>query len=156
MLTECMENSAITDDRKYDFLGITLSTLCGIHCLLTPLAILYFPVFGEKLQSPWIHSILIGFVALSFHQSVYSHYKFHRSKMTLWTGILGFALLLVTYFVEIFAHSHEHEHGHGHGEGHHEENLMLYLAVAGAALLVTSHILNIRKCRCLKGKGQCT
>lgn len=137
--------------RNYDLLGIFLSTLCGIHCLVTPLALLYIPSVGEHLESPWVHALLIGFVALAFHQSVYSHYKFHRSKTTLGVGLLGFAILLTTTLFEVFAHSHEQ----GHGDGHQEEGAMLYLALVGAILLITSHILNIRKCQCLTNNGLC-
>lgn len=147
-----MNETATLNSRNYDLLGIFLSTICGIHCLITPLAILYFPSFGETLESPWIHALLIGFVALAFYQSVYLHYKLHRSKTTLITGLLGFLILLVTSLMEVFSHGYEH----GHSDGHHEESLIVYFAVAGAVLLVTSHILNIRKCRCLTGDGLCT
>ena len=146
-----MDKMAVVNDRNYDVWGIALSTLCGVHCILTPLAILYFPRVGGHLESPWFHTVLIGLVAWVFHQSVYSHYKLHRSKVTLGAGLFGFAILLATYLFEVFAHSHEQ----GHGEGHHEEGLVVYLAVVGAVLLVTSHILNIRKCRCLDDKGLC-
>ena len=148
-----MKNAAVSTYQTYDFLGIFLSTLCGVHCIITPLLILYFPSLGESFQSPWVHTFLIGFAGWSFHKSVYSHYKFHRSKATLGSGLLGFAILLVVYFLEVFSHSDEHGHA---GEGHHEESFLVYLAVTGAILLVTSHILNIRKCKCLSADGLCS
>ena len=150
-----MQKEAASGNQAYDFVGMVLSILCGIHCIITPILILSFPILDERLNSPWVHGVLIGFVAWAFYQSVYLHFKLHKSKKTLITGILGFVILLGVSLVEIFAHADEHGHGHGGAEGHHDESFMLYFAVTGSVLLVTSHILNIKECKCLTGKGVC-
>ena len=150
-----MQKEAVSGNQSYDFVGMVLSILCGIHCIVTPLLILSFPILDERLNSPWVHGVLIGFVAWAFYQSVYLHFKLHKSKMTLVTGIVGFVILLGVSLVEIFAHADEHGHGDGGAEGHHDESFLLYFAVTGSILLVTSHILNIKECKCLKGKGVC-
>lgn len=151
-----MKKAMVTNYQNYDFVGIFLSVLCGVHCLITPLLILYFPSLGENFESPWVHAILMTLVGWAFYQSIYVHYKLHRSKATLGTGLLGFAILIVVSAVEVFSHSDEHGHGHGGAEVHHDESFMLYLAITGSILLVTSHILNIRKCKCLTGNGMCS
>ena len=150
-----MQKEVVSGNQSYDFVGMVLSILCGIHCIVTPLLILSFPILDERLNSPWVHGVLIGFVAWAFYQSVYLHFKIHKSKKTLVTGIAGFVILLGVSIVEIFAHADEHGHGHGGAEGHHDESFMLYFAVTGSILLVTSHILNIKECKCLTGKGVC-
>lgn len=152
MLTKPMKTALLRDFNSYDFLGIFLSILCGIHCIVTPLAILYLPSLGKSLESTWIHFFLIVFVALSFHQSIYSHFKLHRSRLTLGLGLLGFIILLISYFFEIFSHNHKPDHA----ATQNGELLVLVLAFSGALLLITSHILNIQKCKCLKGKGTCS
>ena len=149
-----MKKAMILIDQNYDFLGIFLSILCGIHCLITPFLLLYFPSLGENFESPWVHALLMALVGWAFYQSVYLHYKIHRSKPTLGLGILGFAVLLIVSIIEVFFHSDEH--GHGVNETHHDESFMLYLAITGSILLITSHILNIRKCKCLTGNGTCS
>lgn len=147
-----MKIATVANQCPYDFLGVILSTICGIHCLLTPLAMIYLPTLAKYLEPTGVHTLLIGFVALSFHQSIYLHYKFHRSKLTFGAGLLGFVILLSTYLFEVFSHSHEHSHI----DGNHKEYLMMYLTVSGAILLVISHILNIRKCLCLNSRGPCS
>ena len=150
-----MQKEVVSGNQAYDFVGMVLSILCGIHCIITPILILSFPFLDERLNSPWVHGVLIAFVALAFYQSVYLHFKIHKSKKTLVTGIVGFVILLGVSIVEIFAHADEHGHGHGGAEGYHDESFMLYFAVTGSVLLVTSHILNIKECKCLTGKGVC-
>ena len=149
-----MKKAMVLKDQNYDFLGIFLSSLCGVHCLITPFLLLYFPSIGKNFESPWIHALLMGLVGWAFYQSVYLHYKIHRSKPTLGFGILGFGFLLIVSVIEVFFHSDKH--GHGHNEAHHDESFTLYLAIMGSVLLIVSHILNIRKCKCLRGKGTCS
>ena len=150
-----MEKEMVSSNQTYDIAGMVLSILCGIHCIITPILILSFPILDERLNSPWVHASLIGFVAWAFYQSVYLHYKIHKSKKTLLTGVFGFIILFVVSLVEIFAHADEHGHGHGGAEGHHDESFLLYFAITGSILLVTSHILNIRECKCLTENGVC-
>ena len=107
-----MQKEVVSGNQSYDFVGMVLSILCGIHCIVTPLLILSFPILDERLNSPWVHGVLIGFVAWAFYQSVYLHFKLHKSKKTLVTGIVGFVILLGVSLVEIFAHADEHGHGH--------------------------------------------
>ena len=56
-----MENLNLSsiESKNYDYLGMAASLFCGIHCLLTPLAIMYLPKVGEYFESPWVHSTFI-------------------------------------------------------------------------------------------------
>ena len=62
------------------------------------------------------------------------------------------ALLFVSFYFEVFAHSHGegHVHSHEHGDGHLE--LSTVLSITGAALMITAHVINLKLCRCLKDK----
>ena len=128
--------------QDYDYVGMILSLLCGLHCLITPILIVSIPALGKSLQSLWLHSFLILLMAFVFYQSVYKRYKIHNSKHILGLGLTGFALVLISYLNEIF-HGHEH-HDAGHVEAHTDETLMIVLAITGAVFLISSHILNIQ------------
>ena len=151
-----MQKEMVSGSQTYDFVGMVLSILCGIHCVITPILILSFPVLDDRVNSPWVHGLLIGFVGWSFYQSVYTHYKLHKSKKTLGVGVAGFLILLVVSAIEVFAHGDEHGHHGGAEAGHHDEGFVLYLAITGSILLVTSHILNIREFKCLNEGGTCS
>ena len=140
--------------QTYDYVGIILSILCGLHCLVTPIIIVSLPQLKTGLTSPWAHSALILVMIYIFNQSVLKHYKIHKSIKTLVSGIIGLTLIIMAYFIEVFSH-HEHEgHGH-HAEIASDETLIIILAITGSVLLICSHIFNIKKCRCLSGTGTC-
>ena len=142
--------------KNYDYLGIMLSILCGLHCIITPLLIIYLPIVGEAIESTLFHTGLIGFMFFAFYQSIYKHFKIHHSKHILGLGLTGLSLFVLSYINELTHHSGEHHHGHELSSVHGDETNMIYIAITGAVLLVVAHILNIRKCSCLRGKGLCT
>lgn len=157
-----MNESGLNNRKNYDYVGIALSILCGIHCLITPLLIIYLPVIGKAIESTWFHTGMIFFIIFIFHQTIYKHFKQHKSKLILGLASSGIILFLVSYINEIMHHSGEHEgggdhhsHGHGHLEVHSDETAMIYIAILGAILLVTAHILNIKKCKCFNGQDLC-
>lgn len=142
-----MENS-----NRIDFFGIVLSSLCGIHCLITPLLIV--PI-AKVLQSSWVHTGLIVFMIVAFYLSIFKHFKIHRSWTVLNSGMVGLCLIFISYFNELSSNSHEHENHHGHtGLTHNDDNYMILVALLGATFLIISHVLNIRKCSCLKEDGE--
>jgi len=141
--------------KNYDYLGVLLSILCGAHCLVTPLLIIYLPIVGETVETTWFHTGMIAFMGFAFYQSIYKHFKFHQSKFVLSLGLAGIVLFLTSYISELIHHSGEHEHGHNLSDIHGDETAMIYVAISGSILLVSAHILNIRKCKCLKGQGLC-
>lgn len=148
-----MEKSVEVEKNTYDYFGIFVSALCGVHCIVTPLAMIYMPQLGGFLEEAWVHTLMIVFVVLALYQSVYKHYKLHKSKLALGMGLSGFSILFTTYLIEVFSHGEHHHHESGaHG---HDESLLVAVTIIGAILLISSHILNIRACRCLKGEGMC-
>ena len=141
--------------KNYDYLGVLLSFLCGIHCLVTPFLIIYLPIVGKAVEATWFHTGMITFMVFAFYQSIYKHFKLHQSKLILVLGLSGIVLLLVGYINELMHHLEDHEHGSNLSDAHGDETSMIYVAITGAVLLITAHILNIRKCKCLKGRGIC-
>ncbi len=84
-------------------MAIFLSSLCLLHCLAIPFALLLGPVL-----SPWLTStetqVHWGLLALAAPISVFAlgnGFRRHRSHLTLWLGLvgLGFMLLAVTHLL---------------------------------------------------------
>ena len=132
------------NNKLYDFIGILFSFLCGIHCIVTPILIINFPALGEKFESPWVQSVLLFLIAGIFYQSVYKSFKLHKSKLTLSLGISGFSILIFTYLFELFSGHDAHE-ATAH---HHDESLTIALAIVGSVLMISSHLFNIKFCKC--------
>ena len=138
--------------KNYDYFGVLLSFLCGVHCLITPFLIIYLPIVGETIETTWFHTGMIIFVVIAFYQSIFKNFKLHRSKLTLGLGVIGLSLFFISYINELNHHSDEHDHGKSLSDVHGDETSMIYVAIAGAVFLISAHALNIRKCRCLKKK----
>mgnify|MGYP001305016623 CR=1 FL=1 len=133
--------------QNYDFAGITLSVLCGLHCIITPIAVLNFPKYGKAIESPWMQFSLLFLIAFAFYKSVLRGFQIHKSKLTLGLGVTGFLILISTYMLEIFGDHHEHAH---HGHEAHDEKYTIMLAIIGSALMIISHIKNIINCKCVE------
>ena len=129
--------------QKYDIAGILLSTICGLHCILTPIILIKFPDLGHKIESPWLQSVLLLLIAGIFYQAIYRNFKVHKSKLTLGLGLLGFMILLGAYINETFL-----EHADHHHHGAHDETTAIIFAITGSVLMISSHILNIKHCKC--------
>lgn len=111
-----------------DRMGMSLSILCLVHCLLFPLIALMLPVLGSTLflHETTVHWILLGF-ALPVSLIAFRHgYRFHGDWPTMVIGLLGLVFLTV---------------GVSHLLGHESE---FFLTVPGALLLFIAHLRNWR------------
>tara|TARA_B100000925_G_scaffold286817_1_gene265103 strand:- start:791 stop:1216 length:426 start_codon:yes stop_codon:yes gene_type:complete len=134
-------------NNNYDIAGIVFSFICGIHCIITPILIINFPSLGEQFESPWLQSTLLILIAGIFYQSVYKNFKRHKSKLTLGLGFSGFIILIYTYLTELLGEHHGHiEEAHHHQD----ETLTIALAIIGSVLMISSHLFNIKHCKCIK------
>lgn len=117
-----------------DKVGIFLSLLCGLHCLLTPLMILSLPFMARYyLTHPWVHLLLaviiipVGLLAFAFG------YRHHRQKKVFYYGFPGLLIIsLAPFTVHIL-----------------KWNLPEYpLMIFGSLLLIGAHWINRRACVC--------
>lgn len=115
-----------------DNLGVTVSTLCALHCVLTPIISIFLPLlslsFLENELTEYIFvalSISIGIGSLSS-----SYFRLHKQTKPLIFFFLGAALISS---VKLFF----------------EENLTLEIPVMvlGAASIVTAHLINRKVCQ---------
>lgn len=117
-----------------DKIGIFLSFLCAVHCLLTPILMLSLPILARYyLAHPLFHWIL---AILIFPTGVFAFlqgYMHHQKKSVFFMGIPG--LLIITVVPTLF-----------------HQNLSQWsepiIMVIGSLLLVSAHWINRRSCSC--------
>lgn len=120
-----MRDAMLSIRDRLDRIGVLLSSLCAVHCLLSILLVSVLGLGGEVLLSPAIHevglmlAIVVGAVTLGF--GVLRHGK----AAPLVIGSAGLTLMGLALSVE-----------HGLPEA--------LLTIAGVALVATAHIQNLR------------
>ncbi|MFQ3207666.1 MAG: hypothetical protein ACI9IT_001825 [Glaciecola sp.] len=115
-----------------DRVGIWMSSICALHCLLLPILLPIAPLVASSVfAEAWFErmiltfSILVGFAALfvGFH-------KYHRQLYPLYSLALGG---LIYWNKDIFGHEYEP-----------------YTIAIGAFLIIAAHVTNIRLCKSCK------
>jgi hypothetical protein len=117
-----------------DNLGITISSVCAIHCLLLPAIFIIAPY--SFLASHEFHEALIYFIlpcaAVAFVLGCRKHGDLKVAIM----GSLGIMLLASSILLhEIF-----------HAEEHSEELITVLITIAGSVMLILSHMRNRKLC----------
>ncbi|MEX0300242.1 MAG: MerC domain-containing protein [Kordiimonas sp.] len=118
----------------WDRVGIVVSSICLVHCLVVPFVIILLPAFLHDIpESEWIHIVLaivaipVAFMALT------RGYKRHRSIQPCSLALPGISLLCLSLLL------------------HEPHWLETVVASIGALLLASGHIQNHRLlCRCDK------
>ena len=123
-----------------DRLGISLSLLCAIHCLLTPVIILSLPIVARYyIDHPWFHWLMAILIIPVGVGAFFSGYRHHGRISVLVYGILG---LIIIGIVPVFFHQDLNWWS---------EPLVMIL---GSGLLISAHWINRRSCACeLHGHG---
>lgn len=124
-----MNTTKSNSDNFFDKLGIWVSSLCALHCLLLPILIPLIPLVASTfIAEIWFErtiltiSILVGFWALFI-----GFYRYHRQIYPVYSLVLGG---LIYWHKDIFGEQYE----------------PLTIAI-GALLIVAAHWLNIKLCR---------
>ena len=117
-----------------DNLGITISSVCAIHCLLLPAIFIIAPY--SFLASHEFHEALIYFIlpcaAIAFVLGCRKHGDVKVAIM----GTLGVILLASSLlFHDIF-----------HAEEHSEDLITVLITIAGSVMLILSHLRNRKLC----------
>jgi MerC mercury resistance protein len=119
-----------------DRLGVVSSTLCAIHCLLTPLALAALPVIGVQavLGESLERSFVAAGLALGSLSLTPSFRRLHRRLFPLMLFLAGALLWLIARL------------------GLASDSAMeLPTMIAGSAAVVTAHVVNRRLCRACRG-----
>jgi len=112
-----------------DLLAASMSGLCILHCLLTPVLLLTGAsgAFVVLLSSEWLHYLLFAPVLLLVLLSLPAGQRLHRQHSPLWLALMGISLLLLSFLLPP-----ELESG---------------ATVSGGLLLISAHLYNRRLCR---------
>ena len=117
-----------------DNLGITISSICAIHCVLLPAIFIIAPY--SFLASHEFHEALIYFIlpcaAIAFILGCRKHGDVKVAIM----GTIGVMLLASSLlFHEMF-----------HADEHSEEIITVLITIAGSFMLILSHLRNRKLC----------
>ena len=85
--------------------SIWLSSLCLIHCLITPFIILLIPTFATFLTG-WIEWALIASILPISSIAFFPIWIKHKSPVRLFEFLTGLALIIIS---QLFILSHQHE-----------------------------------------------
>lgn len=121
------------DSTRLDKVGMFLSVVCMIHCLLTPILLLSLPILARYyLAHPWFHLALALLIIPVGLVAFYSGYRHHHNKLVLFLGLPGLLIIAgVPYLV-------------------HELLLPIPEAVVmtiGSVMMLSAHWLNKKNCQ---------
>lgn len=113
-----------------DWLGMLVSAVCAVHCLLVPVLFYLLPAAGATLGDERLEWGLLVVAGLVASLSLGLSYRHHRSRSILALLVAGLLLLVAARLLE--------EYG---------EPVLLsaLVSVAGATALVTGHAFNLRR-----------
>jgi hypothetical protein len=112
----------------FDKVGITVTSLCAIHCIMLPVLLPVLPLLGltvnhnhafERIML--LFTMVLGFVALfiGFH-------RYHRKLYPFYSLFLGG---FIYWQRDVWGHEYEHA-----------------VLIVGASLVVLAHVMNMRLC----------
>lgn len=119
--------------RPPDIIAISVSGLCAVHCLLTPLALILFPILsGSLIASEDFHRFLFWVILPTSGLAIILGCRRHKDAVVLWLCISGLSLLLMSAY---WAHAWLGQWG---------ERLLTFI---GGVIMAAWHVRNYRLCR---------
>lgn len=116
----------------WDKIGLGLSGLCLIHCLLLPVALSALPWLGIVFEDEWVHMFFAAVAIPVAFIAFIPGFQKHHLKSVLFLGLAGVVFLLLGSV------------GHdlvGHDAAH-------WVTVIGGVSLVSAHIANFKLSSC--------
>jgi len=115
----------------FDRIGIGLSLLCLVHCLLLPFAVMLmpalelFPGVESAGHAEGVHLVLLFFIVPAAYLGWVRGYRHHRNVSVILTGMTGLGLLLLAFqFTDTLVH--------------------VALTSIGGLMIMFTHFLNLR------------
>lgn len=119
-----------------DKIGIFLSGVCLVHCLITPVIITLVPILSLSLtvEHLMFHTLMLWLVLPTSCIALFLGCKKHRQIPIVITGVIGMSILLL---VALFGHDIFGEAG---------EKIAVSI---GGLIIAVSHYLNFRACQAI-------
>lgn len=112
----------------FDQIGVILSAICLVHCVLTPIILVSLPLADAFIGDEWFHRIMLAIILPIASFAFFSGVRQHGDRRVLGLGLLGLGLIATGTFV---------------AEGFLTETLP---TIVGSLLLVSAHLMNRRLC----------
>ena len=117
-----------------DNLGITISSVCAIHCLLLPAIFLIAPY--SFIASHEFHETLIYFILPCALIAFVLGCRKHGDKKVAIMGTIGIVLLASAVILHETFHSDQHS----------ESLMTVFITIVGSVVLIFSHMRNRKLC----------
>tara|TARA_Y100001934_G_scaffold4539_1_gene6382 strand:- start:105 stop:581 length:477 start_codon:yes stop_codon:yes gene_type:complete len=119
-----------------DRLAMLLSSLCVVHCLLTPILLVSIPALAgvSILNDETFHQILLFFVLPIGVFALSLGYLHHKNKWVVFAGVFGLTLLSSPLLVEWIGLGHEVLGEYGE----------VTITVIASFIIVGAHLINYR------------
>ena len=147
-----------------DKAGVCVSGLCAMHCVLTPVLLSIWPMFGKAWGGTATHWIIAALVVPLAVVAFAMGYRHHRRLWIPLIAAVGITLILVAILTPGIAHHHHVEnesvtlHDHDASAPHteiteqhdHHDSILSESAVTitGSLFLIVAHIANLRLAKC--------
>lgn len=118
---------------NWDRIGIFLSALCAVHCVVAPILILVAPFYFYSLEHPVVHILFAAIVVPVGLLSFIKGYQQHHQWKVLAVGGVGLGLILL---MAVIPHQALHKMGH------------TQITLLASFLLIVAHVLNRKSCLC--------
>lgn len=112
-----------------DRIGIALSGLCAVHCLILPLILPFLGTLASFVHSEWTHLVLAVLIIPTVAFAAWRGYQHHGKSEVLWLLGIGALSVLVALVVGV------------QGAGEHTETAVTTL---GSIFLITGHWQNYK------------
>lgn len=127
------QTTPMSVQRSCDRLAITLAGACGIHCLLTPVFLIAFPILaGSFFAGEAFHYWMLGATLPATTVAAFLGCRRHKDVRV---GVLAASGLAILFMAVFLGHDVAGEAG---------ERIM---TVVGGIVLATAHVRNFRLCR---------
>jgi hypothetical protein len=138
----------LADNHFFDRFAIFLSVSCAIHCLLTPILIIFLPIVATTFVAHadfhlWMLYLVLPTTAIA----IFLGCKKHKDKIVI--ALSGLGLLIVTAST-IYQYSLQTDDGTCvicASGGHALTNPLVLINILAGALLISAHVRNFKLCR---------
>lgn len=113
----------------FDKMGIAITSLCAIHCILLPVILPALPLFGLSAlhNHAFENIVLLITIILGFITLFIGFHRYHRKIYPFYALFIG---TFIYWNKDTFGHDYEHA-----------------IIFVGAALVVLAHVMNMRLCK---------
>lgn len=140
-----------------DSLAISMSIICAVHCLVTPVLVVVFPILTTTF---WVdsnfHLWMLFFVLPTTSIAMFLGCRKHRDKLVIGLSAIGLICLFSTLIYESFIYADallQHSHVCDKCAGDSQRgylNATTIVNILGGLFLASGHVRNYYLCRRLK------